>query len=101
MSPPKTVPTVGLQLSRTTVRVGQRIKATVQVPTVAGIPAGGAVRIIKPSGRVLASGTMVNGVAVLKWKSTSKRSYRVLVVYGGDSNYLDGSSGSVRVRVKR
>ncbi|RNM13030.1 peptidase S8 [Nocardioides pocheonensis] len=97
----KTIPAVGLQLNRTTVHVGKRIRATVQVSTVAGIAATGPVSIIRPNGRVLADGTMVNGVAVLKWKSTLKRSYRVLAVYRGDDNYLDGTSGTVRVRVLR
>ncbi|HEX2896214.1 MAG TPA: S8 family serine peptidase [Marmoricola sp.] len=97
----KTAPTVALTLSRTTVRPGRWIAGTVQITTVAGVPATGRVKIRRPNGRVLAVGTLTNGTARLAWKSRLRHSYNVRAVYVGDTNYLDGRSGLVHVTVKR
>jgi subtilisin family serine protease len=97
----KTTPTVGLTLSRTTVRPGQKIKAAVTLTTVAGIPATGRVTIRRPNGRILASATLVDGTAKLKWRSKTRRSFTVRAVYGGDANYLGGTSSFIGVKVRR
>jgi subtilisin family serine protease len=96
----RTTPTVGLTLSRAKVRPRQRIKATVRVTTVAGIPATGPVRIVRSNGRVLARGTIVAGVAVLKWRNHSHHAFKVRAVYSGDGNYLGGRSALVKVRIR-
>jgi subtilisin family serine protease len=97
---PKTQPTIGLSLNHTKVKPGKKIKATVQVTTVAGIPATGRVTIRRPSGQILADGDLVNGVAVLKWKNTSHHKFKVRAVYAGDANYAEGTSAYVKVKIK-
>lgn len=96
----RTAPTVSLALNRTKVRPGQKIKATVQVRTVAGIAATGRVTIQRPNGRVLAKGKLLNGVAHLTWKSKTHKKFKVHAVYVGDANYLAGTSAYVRVKIK-
>ncbi len=96
----KTLPTVGLTLNHTKVHPGKKIKATVQVTTVAGIAATGRVTIRRPNGRILARGELVNGVAVLKWRSKTHHKFKVRAVYAGDANYVAGTSGYVKVKVK-
>jgi subtilisin family serine protease len=97
----RTAPTISLTSARHTVRPGHKVKVTVRIATVAGIPASGPVTIRRPNGAVLARGTIVDGVAVLKWRNHRHHTFKVRATYRGDANYLGGTSAFVKVKVRR
>jgi subtilisin family serine protease len=96
----KTRPTISLVLSKTKVGVGKRIKGTVTITTVAGIPATGKVTIRRMNGKILGSGYLSNGKVVIRWRNHVHHKFRVHAVYrSGDANYYPGVSASLRVKV--
>jgi hypothetical protein len=97
----KTDPHVTLQLSRTVVRRGMRMRATVRVPTVAGVAPTGVVTILKNGGPTFGKVRLVNGVAVLTWRNRISRTFNMYLSYSGDANYGQKTSNVVHVKVRR
>jgi subtilisin family serine protease len=99
---PKTSAKVTLSLSPKKVKYRGTVTATVSVATVAGVPAnGGLVSIRRLNGKIIAQGTLVNGVAKISFKNHKRSKYAVKATYPGDHNYTGGTSNNVTVRIRK
>jgi len=95
----KSKSTVKLSVTPTTFKHKKKATATVTVAKVAGLPATGKVTLMSGS-TVLGSGTLSNGTVKITFTSKKKAKLSVVAKYAGDSNYLAGKSGQVKVTVK-
>jgi subtilisin family serine protease len=97
----KTVSQVRTTLSPNPVKYKKKVTVKVRVTTVAGIAATGPVTLRRLNGTVLARGTLVNGVATLKFTNKKRAKYGVRAAYSGNANYLPAVSPAVTVRIKK
>ncbi|WP_183406962.1 S8 family serine peptidase [Nocardioides marmorisolisilvae] len=93
----KSASTVKLTVSPSSVKYGQTVTAKVTVTTIAGEPATGKVVLRRANDSVVASGTLVNGVATIKYTNKVKAKYAIRATYDGDGNYNAGHSALVAI----
>jgi len=89
----KSASKVTLTATPNPVAYNQVVTVKVTVATVAGVPATGTVVIRRYNDAVVASGTLVNGVATIKYTNKVKTAYSIRATYAGNSNYNAGRSG--------
>ncbi|MFL6106004.1 MAG: S8 family serine peptidase [Marmoricola sp.] len=88
----KSAAKVTLTATPNPVKYNQTVTAKVTVTTVAGEPATGTVVLRRYNDAVVASGTLVNGVATIKYVNKVKANYSIKATYAGDGNYNAGHS---------
>ncbi|WP_051551359.1 S8 family serine peptidase [Nocardioides sp. URHA0020] len=89
---------VGLRLSATRGKHGRVVKATVKVPTVAGVRATGKV-VLKAGGHRIGTARLKGGRATITWRPGKAGAYRLSASYRGDATYTSDSSKKVVYRV--
>ena len=89
-----------LTSSAGTARIGQLITLTARIGVVApGAATPGGTVTFKEGTAVVGTGTVVNGVVVLRTAKLAKGKHTLTAIYGGDANLTSGVSALLTVTI--
>lgn len=93
----KAAAAVRLALSRVKGPHGKPVKATITVPTVAGVKATGTA-VLKANGRRVGAAKLRNGKTTLTWRPAKAGTFRLVASFPGDAAYTADASATVTYR---
>jgi subtilisin family serine protease len=95
----KTAAAVSLKLSPTSIKLHQKVTATVTVANSGGVLPTGKVNIRHVGGGVFATGNLSNGKLTVSFIPGSRGKLVARAEYAGDGNYLSGNSANLTITV--